>query len=258
MILAALVGLVLAAAPHDTVRGDSAAGRVPPWWEVSASLGEEVFAQRLSPWDWHGVALRHRGRLRSSGVEGFIAKRHGQRDAGFALEHAMRIQRGAYVALRAQVAPNALVIARSDLSAEWFHTLGAGWEIIPAARLLSFADVRVPIFRLGVGRYARLWYFNGRVSAANRDGEWGRVASAGARRYGADDSPNFVDAVASHGHEVAVLAPRQVQLARTTSAGLRGQHMLSSSVGASLSLSYDANALLPDRYGVGLTTFIRW
>jgi YaiO family outer membrane protein len=260
MIFALIFGMSLAASGRDSVVvGDSTRSlTTPPWWEVDLSASSEVFASRLSMWQWHSVAVRYRGRSESHAIEGFTARRYDIWNSGFAAEESSTLGRGAYVALRAQVAPGAMTIARSDLSAMWYQTIGRGWEIIPSARLMSFSQDRIPIFGLGVGRYVGLWYFNGRVSDANQSGERGLTTSVDVRRYQADASPNFFDASASFGHDVAVLSQYVVTLRQTASLAARAQRMVSPRLGVSLGVSYEADQSLPDRYGVALSTFIRW
>ena len=260
MMLGLALGVFLAAFDGDTVvaRDSARSLNTPPWWEADVTASVEAFASRLSAWQWHTVAVRYRGRSESHGLEAFTARRYNVSNPGFALEEASTLGRGAYVALRAQFAPGATIVARSDLSATWYQAVGNGWELIPSARLLSFRDNRVPIVGLGLGRYTGLWYISGRINEASEAGEHGITTSASVRRYSADASANFLDAIASYGHELAVLSPSITALRRTASAALRGQRLVSSNVGESLGLTYEANASLPVRRGAALSTFIRW
>jgi YaiO family outer membrane protein len=254
------LGAALAGFGADTMlRRDSARSlNVPPWWEVAAVASAESFTSRLSAWQWHTVALRYRGKSASHSLEGFTARRFDRWDSGVAVEESRTIGRGAYLAVRVQLAPRATIVARSDVSASWYQAIGAGWEIIPSARLMSFAQERIPILGLGLGRYTGLWYLSGRVNQSSQSGQHGITTSAEIRRYAAATSANFVDATVSYGHELAVLGPSTVALRQTSSATARAQRMVSRHVGMALTVTYDANASLPDRRGGGLLTFIRW
>lgn len=259
MMLVLGLGISLAAFDGDTVVRDSTRSlNTPPWWQADVTASAEAFASRLSAWQWHSVAVRYRGRSQSYALETFTARRYSAWNSGFVLEGSSRLGRGAYVATRAQLAPGATIIPRSDLSATWYQTIGGGWELIPSARLMSFPDDDVPIWGLGVGRYVGLWYLSGRINRASQAGEHGITTSAGVRRYSADAAPDFVDVTVSYGHEIAVLNPSIIALRRTASAAARGQRMVSSNVGTSLVITYDANASLPDRRGAALSAFIRW
>jgi YaiO family outer membrane protein len=250
---------LLGAASDTTATLDSARSlTVPPWREVGVTASGEAFASRLSAWQWHTVSIRYRGRSTSHAFEAFTARRYDRWGAGAAFEETRTIGRGAYVAFRAQFAPTATVIPKTDIAATWFQSVGHGWEVIPSGRLMTFTDDRVPIWGLGVGRYSGLWYAAGRIADAANGGVHGRNVSANVRRYAADASPNLIDVSAAYGDEILALETGAVTLRRTKSAAARAQRMLSSSFGASLALSYDANASLPDRRGAAVSLFARW
>lgn len=231
---------------------------VPPWWEADVTVAGESFTSRLSAWQWHTAALRYRGKSASHGLEFFTARRFDRWNSGVAVEESRTVGRGAYVAGRAQFAPGATIMARSDLSIDWYQSVGKGWEIVPSARLMSFPRERVPILGVGLGRYTGLWYVGGRLSRSNRSGEQGVTTTAQVRRYVADASPDFFDATIAYGHDLTVVGPSTVGTLRTSSAALRGQRMISRRVGFSLVVTYDVNAALPDRRGGVITTFVRW
>jgi YaiO family outer membrane protein len=260
LVLALSISLAGPWADRDTlmIRDSARSLNTPPWWEADVTSSVESFASRLSAWQWHSVAARYRGLSKSHAVEAFTARRYDVSEWGFAVEESSTLGRGAYVEIRAQLAPGATVVPRSDLSATWHRALGRGWEVIPTARLMSFASAHVPILGLGVGRYTGLWYLSGRFNQARLAGEDGITTSANVRRYAADASPDFVDATIAYGHELVVLNPSTVAIKRTTSAALRGQRMLWTHIGASFAITYEAHALLPDRRGAALVTFIRW
>jgi YaiO family outer membrane protein len=260
MMLVLAVGMSLALFDGDTVvvRDSARSLNTPPWWEADVTANGESFASRLSAWQWHSVAVRYRGRSQSHAFEAFTARRYSVWNSGFALEESSILGRGAYVAIRAQLAPGATIVPRSDVSVTWYQAIGGGWELIPSARRMSFPDDHVPIWGLGLGRYTGLWYLTGRINRASQAGEHGITTSAGVRRYAADAAPDFVDVTVSYGHEIAVLSPSIVALRRTASAAARGQHMVSRNLGTSLAITYEANASLPDRRGAVLSAFIRW
>lgn len=259
-MLVLAVGISLAAFDGDTVvvRDSARSLNTPPWWEAAITASGESFASRLSAWQWHSVAVRHRGRSQSHAIEAFTARRYSAWNSGFALEESSILGRGAYVVIRAQLAPGATIVPRSDISVTWYQAIGRGWELIPSARRMSFPDDHVPILGLGLARYTGLWYLSGRINGASQHGEHGITTSAGVRRYAADAAPDFVDVTVSYGHDIAVLSPSIVALRRTASAAARGQRMLTSNVGMSLAITYDANASLPDRRGAVVSAFIRW
>jgi YaiO family outer membrane protein len=258
LVLAFAISLATVDGDSVVVRDRARSLNTPPWWEADVSVSGEVFASRLSTWQWHSVAARYRGRSESHAFEAFTARRYGASNSGFALEESSTLGRGAYVAIRAQLAPGATVVPRSDISATWYQAIGGGWELVPSARRMAFPDDHVPIWGLGLGRYTGLWYLSGRINRASQAGTHGITTSAGVRRYAADAAPNFIDMTVSYGHDLAVLGPSVVALRRTASAAARGQRMVSSNVGTSLAITYDANASLPDRRGATLLAFVRW
>lgn len=258
-MIALALAIGLAAAGVDTTRADSARSlTVPPWWEVASMTSAESFVSRLAMWQWHSVAVRHRGRSATHGVELFGARRAGVWNRGFAVEETRAIGARGYATVRGQIAPGARVIPRYDLSVEAYHGFGAGWEISPSARLMRYEDVSVPIVAVGLGRYLGAWYLRGRVSRAHMAGESGFTSQASARRYFSDSPTDYFDASYAIGHEVTPLSPTIVDLRRTTDAVARGQKVISRGVGVSLALSYSTNESLPDRRGASLGAFLRW
>ena len=257
MIALALLTAGLAAG--DSARTDST--RVlttPPWWEASLVASAESFSTRLRPWQWHTAALRYRGRAASHAVEVFSARRHGLTDRGVAVEETRTLGPRAYFALRAQLAPGADVVARTDLSAEVYRSIGSGWEVAPSARLMAYENETIPSLSLGLGRYVGPWYLRGRVTGARLSETNGLTTSASARRYLAGVTSNFVEASVAVGNEVTTLSPTVVDLRRTNDAAVRGQMMLTHGLGMSLGVSYSTNESLPDRRGASLGAFVRW
>lgn len=261
MMLALALSVSLSASTADTTAtSDSARSlRVPPWWEIRATASAEVFTTSLRPpWQWHSVAIRRRGITRSYGVEAFTARRHGATNGGAAVEGAARLGRRAYVEARAQLAPDATIIPRADMTLSISRPVGDAWELLLSPRALIFRDSRMPILGLGVARYVGLWYFAGRISDAIAAGEHGITTSVQARRYAEDASPDFIDASVAYGHEIVILAPDAAALRQTAAAGIRGQRMVSARLGLSAGLTYEANASLPDRRGGSVSGFVRW
>lgn len=257
MISAALLATLIVAG--DSVLPDSARTlSAPPWWEAGVVLSAESFASRLTPWQWHTGQLRYRGRVATHAVELFTVRRHARANAGFALEETRALPGRAYVTVRAQFAPGADIIARSDVSAELFQALGRAWEFNPYLRLMSYESGSVPVLGMGVARYVGAWYLRGRVSGARLSGRNGYTTSASARRYFADSPTDLVEASAAVGHEVTTLSPAVVDLRRTSDLVLRGQKMLTRGLGMSLGFTYSTNESLPDRRGATLGAFVRW
>ncbi len=260
MITHLVLQLSFALGGSDSVaRADTARSlNVPPWSEAAVSANTEFFKSRLSAWQSQAISLRYRGKSASHSIEAFTIRRFDVRDAGFALEESRQLGRGAYVSGRLQFAPGASITAKSDLSLNLYQAIGDGWELVPAIRLISYTDQRVRVLGMGAGRYVGLWFAGARVSQAHQDGEDAYTTSLQLRRYQADASPNFLDATVSRGREVVVRGPSSVSLDRTSSFAIRGQRLVSRSVGVSLGLTYDQLESLPDRRGVGVSTFFRW
>ncbi|MEO6876993.1 MAG: YaiO family outer membrane beta-barrel protein [Gemmatimonadaceae bacterium] len=246
--------------PHDSVaiRDSARALTTPPWYEAEVGSNVERFSSELGAWQRHSVAVRYRGASESHGVEAIAIRRFDKWNSAVALEGAKNLGRASYVALRAQFAPNADIVARSDLSATLYQSIGTGWELVPSLRVMSFPNERVGIVGLGVGRYSGLWYLSARGNEASQRGEHAFTATAEARRYATDGSLNFLDGVLSLGREVAVLGPNVVKLQQTSSAAIRGQKLLTRNFGISATLSRNAISSLPNRFGAGISTFLRW
>lgn len=260
MIIGIALQIAVAAAVSDSVapRDSLRSLTVPPWYEAAVSTSAELFTSRLSAWQVHSAALSYRGKNASHGIEAIVVRRFDRNNSAFAIEEARVLGRGAYIAARAQFAPGATVIAQSDVAATWYQSVGRGWEIIPSARVMAFADETVRILGIGAGHYVGLWYLGGRTSVAIQDGEQAVTTSAQIRRYAADASPNFINASVSLGREVVVLSPSVIELQRTSSAAVRGQKLVTRNIGLSVGLTYEALEALPDRRGVTLSSFLRW
>lgn len=240
--------------PQDSVRSLT----VPPWYQASVSTSAEMFAERLSTWTTHSAGLSYRGRNASHAIEAIVARRFDKTNSALAVEEAVLLGRGAYVSVRAQFAPGATVIARSDISATLYQAVGKRSEVIPSFRVMTFTDGSVRILGIGAGHYLGLWYFGGRSSVAIQRGEQAVTATAHVRRYAADASPNFIDASVSSGREIVVLGLDNTELQRTSSAAVRGQRLVSRNIGIGLGLTYEAIKALPDRRGITLSSFVRW
>ncbi len=260
MIIQLALGLSLAlGGPDSTARTDTARSlTVPPWSEAAVSANTEFFKSRLSAWQYEAIALRYRSKSASHSIEAFTISRFDVRDAGLVLEESRELGRGAYLAGRLQLAPGASITARSDASLNLYQAIGEGWELVPAFRLMSYTDQRVRVLGMGAGRYVGLWFAGARVSQAHEDGQNAYTTSLQLRRYEADASPNFLDATVSRGREVVVRGPSSVSLDKTSSFAIRGQRLVSRSVGFSLGFTYDRLESLPDRRGVSVSTFLRW
>ncbi len=257
MIMQIALQLAVALTP-DSVSTGPRSLTTPPWYEAAISTGAEIFASRLSAWRVSTASVGYRGKKASHGIEAIVVSRFDRTNYAVAVDEAVQLGKGAYVAARGQFSPRSTVIARSDLSATLYQAVGTGWEVIPSLRIMTFPDVSVRILGVGGGRYTGLWYFSGRTSVAIQKGEQAVATTAQIRRYAADASPNFLNASASIGREVVVLAPGNTELQQTLSASLRGQKLLSHRIGLSIGISYEAINSLPDRRGLTLSSFVRW
>jgi YaiO family outer membrane protein len=187
-----------------------------------------------------------------------VVRRFDKTNSAYAAEEAVLLGRGAYVAIRAQLAPGAAVVARSDFSATLYQAVGKESEIIPSVRVMTFPDGKVRILGIGAGRYAGLWYLGGRTSVAIQKGEQAVTSTAQVRRYQADASPNFINASVSMGREIVALGENKTELQRTSSFAARGQKLVSRNVGVGLGFTYETIKALPDRRGFTLSSFLRW
>lgn len=253
-LLAAAIAIADTSAPC----ADSAARRVdPPWWEARVDAASESFTSRLTAWEHHTLAIQRRTRSGALGAEAFVARRFDRWEHGGAVTGAMTTWAGAYVDARVAAAPGALVIPRLDASADLYQSIGRGWEMAPGARVMRYADVDVPVYSLGLGRYAGDWYLRARASAAPQSGSIGTSGALVVRRY-FGNATDLVEASAADGREVVTLAPGLTELRRSRSASLRGQRMLGATVGGSLALSIADEGGLPTRRGADVGVFVRW
>lgn len=253
-----LVAAALALADTSSVRADSAERHVdPPWWEARVDAAAESFTSRLSAWQRHTLSLQRRAAWGALGGEAFVARRFDRWERGGAVEGAARSWQSAYVDARVAAAPGALVVPRLDASAELFQGLGRGWEVAPGARLMRFSDTDVGVYSLAIGRYVGDWYLRARATAAPQSGSIGTSGAVIVRRY-LGNATDLLEASVVDGRDVVTLAPGVTELRPSRSAMLRGQRMLTASVGGSLALSVAEDGGLPTRRGAELGLFVRW
>ena len=257
-MMVALVAALVALGDSSAARTDSVARRVdPPWWELRADGAAESFTSRLSAWQRHTLSLQRRVAWGAITGEAFVARRFDRWERGGAAEAAATTWRGAYVDARVAASPGALVVPRLDASAELYQGVGGGWELAPGVRVMRYASTDVPVYSLAAGRYVGDWYLRARATAAPQSGGVGAGGAFVVRRY-FGNATELVEASAADGRDVVTLAPGVTELRASRSAFVRGQRMLTATVGGSLAASVAEEGGLPRRRGVELGLFLRW
>lgn len=184
-----------------------ARGQEAPAWTASVAWSHDAFDGSAPAWEgWDawtaGAALRFA--TGAVAVEGGLVRRFDFTDSRGALELYHDLWSSAYGYARAELAPAADVIARSDLSAELFQGLPGGWEPSAAYRRMEFADATVHLASASIGRFVGPWHGRIRVGRAARSGSAAHAVAALLRRS-LDDRDEAVEARFTRGGEVVTV-----------------------------------------------------
>jgi YaiO family outer membrane protein len=194
----------------------------------------------------------------SFSIEGFASRRFDTWDRGVGGDVTTVLWPGAYASVRAQAAPSAATIARTDLGAELTQALPHALEVAPSWRIMRFRDASVAIYGVGLARYAGDWYLRGRMTAAPQSDRTGTAGTLLARRYFGSAS-DLLEMHVGTGQEVIVLPPpAAAALRRTAFVALRGARTLTPVLVGTVGASLDRDEGLGIRRGVRLGTEVRW
>ena len=246
----AIIALLAGAAP--------AAGQVANtsrWIAHADATFERLDGSDVLGSDW--IELRAGvGRRLTGGrvvLEGMRVRRFADWDAAGAAEAYHTLWRGAYGNVRVQVAPEATVLPRADVSAELFQGVGQGVEVSVGYRRMQFEGFGVDIRRLGLASNLQGWYLRGIVSVVPHDGDTTATSLGATVRRLSRDELSFVEVSGAFGTESVTIAPGPVvELRDTRSILLRGQYALSRRLRATASLGYAEQDNFPDRIGGSL------
>ena len=245
--------LALLLATPDTVRA--------PRWNASLTYGFEAFT-RTQP-TWHAANVQVGRRFTHGTVIGevLVARRFDRTDQGLAVDAYRTLWHGAYGNLRTQVVPGADVLPRLDVSAEFYQSVGGGFEMSGGYRRMQYRGSRADLWTLRAAKYLPHWYLRARTIVVPHGGTTALSAAVAARRYLATDD-EYLDVQAGAGEEIVtvgtgatgpVVEPRRN---RVLTATLR--KTLTGALGLSAGATYNATGGLPSRRGLSAGLTYRW
>ncbi|MBI4543299.1 MAG: YaiO family outer membrane beta-barrel protein [Gemmatimonadetes bacterium] len=247
---AALIALAAAlAAPRADTSGR---------WQASATYGFETFTRERATWHVGSLVAGRRFARGTVLAEGLLASRFARTDPAGALDGYYTFAPRVYGNLRVQVAPDAEVIARTDVAAELFRGLRGGWEASAGYRRMDYRSDAVDIVSLGVARYVRSWYVRARGTVVPKGGRAGVSALLLARRYGAT-SDDVTEVSANLGEQVVTIgAGPAVELRATATLAARWQRRLRGPWGLAVGATWTSDERSPARAGLTTGAFTRW
>ena len=236
-------------------------------WSARAGMVREQFESSTPSWSaWEAIEVLVARRLArgSVAVGATRVRRFDIADGAGSLDSYARLWRGGYANARIQLAPEARVIARSDISLELFHGLRGGWEPSLSYRSLRFRDADVAIVAGTMGKYIRDWYGRVRATRAVRAGgtDAGHALAGLIRRY-LGSSAELAEISVSVGGEATVLSVAAtgqptVAIRGTSEFALTIQKYVRSHLGLSATLNQSRFEGVPHRTGVSLGLLARW
>ncbi len=230
---ALLAAVLLASLP--SARAQPTAG-----WGGVASYGVEAFRSDREAWQQSRVAVQRRFARGAASLEAGHQRRNGATAAFAATDLYLAVGRSGYGNLRAQVAPGAVSVARSDVLAEGYVSLGGGWEASVGGRHLSFESNAVALGTGSVARYAGNWLV--RVRAVVAPDEVVGVSTSLSARYLLDGvgglTAPFAEVTVGQGQEPVVAPDGTAEVRQSWVAAVRGQRRVVGALGAAFGTGY--------------------
>ena len=248
MIVPFLLAALLPATAGDT-------GQV---WRASSGYGFEAFTAQRATWHAWQTRLERRFTGGSVALELGDASRFSLWDQTVTLDSYHTLWRRAYGHLALGVGPGALVLPRSDISAEVYQDFAAGWEASAGYRRMSFVGSGVTIWDASLAKYAGNWYLRSRLTAVPQAGKLGGGLGLEARRYLAT-ADDYHDVSGGVGNKVITLPPPAgpVVAASRFLAG-RYQGFFTQHLGVTFGGTWNSQSGIPDRRGLAVGLIYRW
>ena len=231
----------------------------PAVWEAGLGHALDSFASAAWP-DWQTTTLSVRRRFSGGSIagEGIRGERFGATDWAGALDAYARTWSGGYGYVRAQLAPGADVLPRSDVQAELFHDLRSGWELSAGARRIAARDEAIPVYSASLARFFGRWSLRARGSAVPHAGATGGGGALLLRRDLGSPAAFALVAVSGGREVVTVGSGPRVEVRATRSVSLHLQRFLLGNLGIAGGAEYTRFSGIPDRRGVSLGLLARW
>jgi YaiO family outer membrane protein len=152
-----------------------------------------------SRWSDQMASVRRYGQHGSLAFEALRSQRFGQSDGAWALDGYARLWSGAYANLRYQRSPGTGLFPQNAGRVELWQSLGDGWEASASKDVLAFAQARVNIHGVSLGKYFGNFYAQLRHQNIVSPGAHGSGDRLLARYYYLGDADNFVELAANSG-----------------------------------------------------------
>jgi YaiO family outer membrane protein len=227
-------------------------------WRAGLSYGRERFTRDRSAWQTVSAAASRKAGPHTFGIDLGSVRRFDQSDTQLAGETYLRLASRASLHVRGAVAPDADVIARTDLSTEVFHGVQGGWELSAGYRRMDFPVDAVDILSASVAMYRSAWYLRARGIAVPTAGTVGFAGALTARRY-LGRADRFAELQGGTGEEVVLLGiGPTVELRSTGFVAARGEVRLTGRWGVTGGLAWNAEEGIPSRVGFTVGLFTVW
>jgi YaiO family outer membrane protein len=132
--------------------------------------------------------------------------------------------------------------------AEAYRSLPGAWEASLGVRELRFTGAPVTLFTGSIGKYAGNEWISLRPWVREKDGGLSASGTLSARLYGAT-ADDWIGARVGYGSTPSDdITPAEVQRLKDTSVSLQGSRTFASTVGATLSLTWEREEILAGRH----------
>ena len=215
-------------------------------WGGVVSYGVEAFRSDREAWQRSRVTVQRRFSEGAASLEAGHWRRNGETAPFAATDLYRSFGRAGYGNLRAQVAPGATAIARSDLLGEGYLALGGGWEGSLGVRHLTFEANTVTLGTGSLARYAGNWLV--RVRAVVDPAAVTGVSTALSARHLFDGTGGltapFAEVRLGQGQEPIVAPDGTAAIRQSWGVSVRAQHPVLGRVGLSFGTGYTIDGTL--------------
>lgn len=189
----------VAVAPNDTrflqgrQRATDAIDLLRPW-QVSANENYDWFNDDRTSWKETQAELKRDTPVGSVIIRGSRAERFGLTDNQFEVDAYPRLRRGTYAYISAAYAPRQRLYPEYRYAADFYQSLGAGFEGSFGFRRLGFSS-KTDIYLAAMNKYVGNWLLTGKVFyIPDRSGAGSRSYHASFRRYFGAEGTSYVGA----------------------------------------------------------------
>jgi YaiO family outer membrane protein len=215
-------------------------------WLANLSIGRSDFSPVKGTWNYYDATLRHYWKQGSLGFEYLGSERFGSDDYALALDAYWDLWQRAYVNVRLQASPRAILFPDTAYRAELFQGVGTGWELSGSYDHMDFGPGNVDMYGAGLGKYVGDWYVRWKTLFIPSSAKLGISHRVVARYYYAGNGDDYAEINGGFGEGGEFLQGTGIiETTRSHSAGAAFQKYLDPRWGFKVSAGYGVDNKYP-------------